>query len=201
MTDSDVCGYFIRAPVNATASDTIRLEFASNHKTQVYVARKRDGNWLPHLDETDVTADGHVFTTADSAEFELNVVAYSNSFLKGHFVMTIWLDSESNLGNFSPYMQDTTTTNRSEEFAYIHENRGDLFEGWVEDESGSLIHSETGEELHQEDRVDPDIAAGGGLMGWHNELMNNDSPEVGSGNSEPVEPGYTLIDFVRWHRR
>jgi len=93
-----------------------------------------------------------------------------------------------------------------QEFVYIHENRDDIFEGWVEDEFGQLIHAETGEVFKQEDEVAPEIALGGGQHGWHDALLNQGTPEVGNTDVEPetephtVEAGYTVEEFVSWHR-
>jgi len=74
--------------------DKIHLEINSNRATEVFVARQYDGSWLPYLDEYDVTSRGHVYHTSDDADMEFNVIAYSNSFSYGHYVMTVWYEPE-----------------------------------------------------------------------------------------------------------
>lgn len=116
----DTCGYIIKGPTNHTMDDTIHVEINSNRLVEVFVARQYNGSWLPYLDEYDVTDKGHTFHASDDADFEFNVIAYSNSLIKGHFVMTVWFESAEMTDAYDElgYIPD-------QHFVYIHENRED----------------------------------------------------------------------------
>ena len=94
LHDGDICGYIIQGPDGANHHDRLHVEIASNRRVQVFVAQTWEGAWMPYRDEYDVTADGHVYTAEAAGDYEFNVVAGSNSFQRGQFVLTAWFDKD-----------------------------------------------------------------------------------------------------------
>lgn len=49
---------------------------------------------MPYLDQYDVTSNGQVFNLDTAGDFEFNIVASSNSFQQGQFVLTTWFERD-----------------------------------------------------------------------------------------------------------
>jgi hypothetical protein len=91
----------------------------------VFVARTFEDAWMPYLDEYDVTEKGHTYSASADADFNFNVVASSNSFLKGALILTVWFEEAELSDNYSGFEYIP-----EQEFIYIHEDEEDNFQGW-----------------------------------------------------------------------